>query len=211
MIESFKDQSYIIGEHPSQLFQIHSPKTNIVVYKRDIASLYNKEIKTLEDQFSSIEISGDFITIEQTFREKFEDYTDFKEDVIELLHLFRDITDEDNFRLLLTSVSHNMCTRFHANNNYLRLLCTYNGPGTLWLPNDNVDRIALNSKGSNDQIVLDNTKIREAQPGSVLILKGSNYPNNSMPVIHKSPEVKQGQKPRLLLKIDVVNASNKSF
>ena len=204
MIESPKEQSWIIGEHPSQLFQIHSPKTNIAVYKRDISSLYDKEIKTLEHQFSSIEISGDFITIEETFRKKFEDYVDFKEDVIELLHLFREITYEDNFRLLLTSVNHNMCTRFHADNNYLRLLCTYNGPGTLWLPNDNVDRIALNSKGSNDQIVIDNTNIREAQPGSVIILKGSKYPNNTKPIIHKSPEIKKKCICRLLLRIDVL-------
>ena len=45
-----------------------------------------------------------------------------------------------------------MCRRFHTDVNELRLLCTYSGPATLWLPEAAADRDAHHTGENNEQI-----------------------------------------------------------
>ncbi len=95
-----------------------------------------------------------------------------------------------------------MCQRFHTDFNYLRLLCTYKGPATLWLPEKGADRMAHYSGKDNDSIVKNSDLIQQANTGDVLVLKGGMYPN-AKAIIHRSPPIQtQGQK-RLLLRIDM--------
>jgi hypothetical protein len=87
--------------------------------------------------------------------------------------------------------------------NDLRMLCTYSGPGTLWLSENNINRNALNSCGDNECIVLDESKIQQAKTGAVVILKGAIYPEEgTKAIVHRSPTIEDYGEKRLLLRID---------
>ena len=96
-----------------------------------------------------------------------------------------------------------MCRRFHTDLNYIRMLCTYSGPGTLWLSENNLNREALNDLESNNSIVVNNDLINQVRTGSVAILKGGLYPRKgTKAIVHRSPNIQESQQKRLLLRID---------
>ena len=97
-------------------------------------------------------------------------------DIKELIEHFKRISNSNNFRLTLAAIDNNMCRRFHTDMNDLRMICTYSGPGTLWLTENNTNRMPLNNTGNNDSIVINENKIKQLSTGSVAILKGALYP-----------------------------------
>lgn len=119
-----------------------------------------------------------------------------------LLKAFETTSKSTHFKVLFSSIETDMCSRFHTDMNELRLLSTYYGPGTLWLPEKAENRNAYHSGESNKEIIQDSKLIQQANTGDVLILKGALY-SNAKAVIHRSPSIqKKGQK-RLLLRIDM--------
>ena len=102
-----------------------------------------------------------------------------------------------------------MCPRFHADNNELRMLCTYHGPGTLWLPDHAVDRNAhLNGRGNASNFA-DESAAQEVKTGDVALLKGGLYPAAS-PILHCSPTITSPAEKRVLLTIDANESLNLS-
>ena len=55
--------------------------------------------------------------------------------------------------LRLETTATDGCRRFHIDHTHLRLLCTYRGPGTEWLPEGQVDRVAQANGAPNRGIV----------------------------------------------------------
>ena len=100
-----------------------------------------------------------------------------------------------------------MCRRFHTDINSLRLLCTYVGQGTLWVPDEMVNHKAFLNKGGNEEIVTDESQIQHAGTGDVIILKGALYPEAN-PIVHRSPAIEGNGESRLLLRIDVNDGLN---
>lgn len=104
------------------------------------------------------------------------------------------------------------CPRFHVDYLKCRLLTTYNGPGTEWLPNDLIDRTKLkfNQKFSTDQDGLFSSKkdIKQLATGDVALLKGELWPGNKgQGLVHRSPYYNQEYK-RLYLTIDFSDLKN---
>jgi len=125
-------------------------------------------------------------------------------DIQNLLHLFKEISNTKRFRLLLATIKTNMCTKFHTDINNLRMLCTYSGPGTLWLTEDNINRKALDAYEDNESIIIDKNSIEQTKTGSVVILKGAKYPKNATKAaVHRSPTIEESDEIRLLLRIDL--------
>ena len=96
-----------------------------------------------------------------------------------------------------------MCPVFHQDANVMRLLCTYAGPGTEWLPESSVDRAELGLRGRTPAAA--NAAIacgpsHHSQPGEVLILTGSRFDERGVGAIHKSPAAELGT--RLFVAID---------
>ena len=87
--------------------------------------------------------------------------------------------------------------------NDLRMLCTYSGPGTLWLKEDNIDREALHASTDNEPIALDERMIQQVRTGDLVILKGAIYPKEgTKAAVHRSPAIEESGERRLLLRID---------
>ncbi|MEL6864069.1 MAG: DUF1826 domain-containing protein [Bacteroidota bacterium] len=193
-----------IGNSEEVLQDIHLQAKNIAIYQRDAQAL-DKELQAIIDQTIECRASGTVAEVMATLKAYFNDHLPNSlvlfDDIALLLELFRKTTQASSFRLLLATVSTNMCRKFHTDINNLRLLCTYIGPGTLWLPDEAIDYEALRKRGSNQQIVKDEQQIQQVNTGDVTLLKGALYPKAN-PILHRSPSIEAQGVKRLLLRID---------
>ena len=98
-----------------------------------------------------------------------------------------------------------MCRKFHTDVNDLRMLCTYLGPGTLWVPDEAIDLDASYARGNGKDIVIDLEKVEQVGTGDVVILKGALYPEANA-ILHRSPTIEENGEKRLLLRIDTYEA-----
>lgn len=95
------------------------------------------------------------------------------------------------------------CPVFHQDKNMMRLLCTYAGPGTEWLPEERVDRAQLGLQGRSPaeaNAAIARGAPQRCEPGEILILTGARFDHRQSGVVHKSPAASLG--PRLLVAID---------
>ncbi len=194
----------VISHDDQALHDIHLKSKNVAVYHRDIA-LLNQELEQIAEQAIECRASGTVEEIsaqlEDFFKDKLPDNSSLLADVTVLLKLFKNITKASSFRLMLASVTSNMCRKFHTDINKLRMLCTYVGPGTLWLPDEIVDYKALQARKEDHEIVIDRQNIQQVPTGDVVLLKGALYPDAN-PILHRSPSIEESGEKRLLLRID---------
>lgn len=193
-----------ISDSASQLSCIHEDDRNIAIWRRSIGHLSN-EVDRLVRRRADLRISGDLeLIIDKLERNtKTADCNLFVGDVRQLLEEFTNITGNTSFKVFLGTVNTNMCRRFHYDMNHLRMLCTYMGPGTLWLEEENLDRNALEALEGNEKIVLESARIRQVGEGHVAVLKGALYSaKGTKPVVHRSPTIEEAGQERLLLRID---------
>jgi len=186
------------------LEEIHDLAINISIYERDTSKL-GAEIADLMRNEVTWKYSGSIDMILDSINRDLSEnqYPLIRQDIRHLLEAFKNTTQTDNFKILLASINNNMCRKFHTDVNDLRLLCTYTGPGTLWLTDDNINRANLGHRGDNSTIVINEEDIRQVPTGAVAILKGAVYPQKkSHAVVHRSPTIEESGEKRLLLRID---------
>ncbi len=197
-------KNWEVNDDAKALKAIRNKAINMAIWNRNTNRL-TKEIDLLVNRGVELQSRGNVDSILNTITNTIglKECGLIIQDIHKLLHIFKEISYTKNFLLLLTTVNTNMCRRFHTDGNDLRMLCTYSGPGTLWLTEDNVNRKVLNTGGDNERIVIDESKIQQAKTGSVLILKGTLYPQQgTSAVVHRSPTIEESSEKRLLLRID---------
>jgi len=129
-------------------------------------------------------------------------------DVVDLARLYCALSDAAMIHVQLNVVSTDKCKRFHVDNLRLRMVSTYVGPGTEWMPEAHVNRYAVYdcdcaAHASNDALVNDERRIQRVPTGAVAILKGEAFPGNKgNGIIHRSPPIMADGKLRLVLTID---------
>lgn len=109
------------------------------------------------------------------------------DDVTSLLHTAAAVGGWSRLEARLEVTRGVPCPRFHVDRVHTRLLCTYRGRATQFMPDETP----------------------EAQPhdlacGDVAILKGSLHPDGTRPISHRSPPANPDGPARLLLVIDGV-------
>jgi len=135
-----------------------------------------------------------------------EELTYLISDIEQLICVFAKVAKSKKVNLLLSVVNTNMCELFHTDINELRLLCTYRGKGTLWLENNNVNWDEIDCCKTNEAIIKDQSKIQEAKPFEILILKGALHEsNNTHAILHRSPTIEENKQNRLILRLDTQN------
>jgi len=125
----------------------------------------------------------------------------WREDVLAMIALARQLSRGAALRIRLESVASNGCRLFHTDLVPLRLITTYRGPGTEWLPAWAVDPTA--SSRQDNQHVLDMSVLQRLGAGDVALMKGDHYPGQQAPgLMHRSPP-SGPQSPRIVLAIDL--------
>lgn len=120
-------------------------------------------------------------------------------DIADLAWLFAVLDDHrDRVRIRLEALTHDGCTKWHADQVGLRLLCTYQGAGTQWLC------MGGGASAAQSMTKPPLTRATHRLPtGAIAILKGERYPDNGgNGCIHRSPPAGPGRRARLLLCID---------
>lgn len=124
------------------------------------------------------------------------------EDIDRLARRFSEVARSPTLRLWFATVSDNMCRLFHTDAVALRLLCTYLGPGTQWVEENNVNWDRINEP-RNEARVRDLEQVQQCAPFEVAVLKGAMYDHNDgQAVLHRSPSVAGGSATRVLLRLD---------
>ena len=88
------------------------------------------------------------------------------------------------------------CSRYHIDNVPMRLLVTYSGQGTEWLPNEIANRIAFEEGLPNEKIVKDSSKIKSIKTFNVAIFRGG-----AAGLLHRTPDSAL-KNPSILLRLD---------
>ena len=130
-------------------------------------------------------------------------------DVVALIEMFCCLFDIEREGLRLTTLSRAMCPKFHVDHLPCRLVTTYQGVGSEWIPEARVNRSRLltGDDGSYDTAkpYSDEEDIEQLSAGDVAILKGSGWLGNEHAgIVHRSPAVEAGEN-RLLMTLDFAN------
>jgi len=131
-------------------------------------------------------------------------------DVEFLIGIFRDLFDSTNFGLRLRTLDKAMCPRFHVDRVPVRMICTYEGPGTEWLPEMAINREKLGSGacGQPDEtsgLILDSAAIKSIPSCAIALLKGELWEGNEgRGAVHRSPRPTPRYPRRLLLTLDLL-------
>ena len=127
----------------------------------------------------------------------------FWADVYALCSDFLRLSASSTVTAHLKVIDHNACTKFHIDAYRLRLLTTYVGEGTEWLPETAVNRSALGT--SNERIVKDPSQVQQMQAGVVAILKGEAAfaERRTKGIVHRSPQIAETGQKRLVLRLDL--------
>ena len=130
----------------------------------------------------------------------------YKHAFLEDVHLLSDmmccIFDCKTVGLRLITLDHAMCPKFHTDKISGRLICTYRGKGTQWLPHATKDELEWLNQTKADSQMEDKHAILSAEQGDVLLLKGNAWPKNAgRGAIHRSPVNSLIQR-RVLLTLD---------
>lgn len=99
--------------------------------------------------------------------------------------------------LRLARIGRAMCPGWHVDRVGIRVVCTYQGPGTQWLDDQGVDRRDLRSGRLEDGGFI------QAIPGEIVLLKGALWHgNDAFGAIHRSPGLGSSASLRTLVTLD---------
>jgi len=197
---------------PGVLGDIYQEQCNIAIWQRtlsaDLISGVEELLRSKRSLQTSLRVTPDSALA--SVREILQGHPcaiDLSEDIAGLVEMFSSLFDLDHVGLRLTTLNHAMCPRFHVDRVPCRLVTTYQGPATQWLPHLQVDRSKL---GAGNNGLSDETSgmyqaaedIQQINCGDVALIKGELWQGNEgAGLVHRSPAPKLGE-PRLLLTLD---------
>ena len=137
-----------------------------------------------------------------------EDRAFLQDDIIEMAYQLAALLDCRHLDAQLYTQRSDGCRKIHSDNVPLRIMCTYAGPGTDWLPEsdlvrENLGPSELDAEIANRRVIRKGARLRRCNVGDILILKGERYPGNAgLGAAHRSPPLEADGATRLVLKID---------
>lgn len=204
-------KSYV-SNNASQLSKIHNQKINISIWQRKLDHAIVDMGKHLLNENNKIEFS-EIVEPKNSIKLLHKEFGSSNktsalfEDIYSLVNLFCALFDEDRAWVRLDSIDKPMCPRFHTDYVKCRLVTTYVGPATQWIPHDLVNRSKLGhgNQGQSDDksgLFLEDKDIEQLDVGHVALLKGESWEGNEGGgLVHRSPHDEKGYN-RLYMTID---------
>ena len=215
--EEPKEKGYFKeGNNLDTLGDIYQEDTNMVIWKRELDNAIQKAANVIIDTNPSLEISR-VVSPDDTYAEirnalgLSENASIISKDVVNLVGMFCTLFDLKQVGLRLAVLDRAMCPRFHVDRVPCRLLTTYLGVATEWLPHHNADRsrLGIGNQGKPDEesgIMNSDKDIKYLNQGDVALLKGEAWKGNEgSGLIHRSPTLDSNSR-RLLLTIDFIDS-----
>ncbi len=202
------------SDHPSVFADIYRESHDIAIWQRNLPPGLQQDVRNLlkSRKPPQIELTVNPQNCVSELRQAlqvFEPTQVLIEDMAGLVDLFCRLFELKHARLRLTTLDRVMCPRFHVDRVPCRLVTTYIGCSTQWLPHQAVDRTKL-GKGNNglpdelSGIFRSTEDIRQLTNGDVALLKGSLWKGGELRgLVHRSPTPRPGES-RLLFTLDFV-------
>jgi len=203
------------GSEPKILSDIYQENTNIAIWQRSLSTKLAEAAKAVLLSNPSLQISiavtphnAEAILAETLGSTEFTDI--LSKDIARLVDMFCYLFEIKHVGLRLAVLNRAMCPRFHVDRVPCRLMTTYQGVASEWLPNSAADRskLGLGNKGQPDEqsgIYGNTSDIRHLNQGDVALLKGKLWDENEDGgLIHRSPQL-PGEARRLLLTLDFID------
>ena len=194
------------------LSDIYHDDINLCVWQRTLGKIIQEAIDLLINTQTHLQLSlrvQPHTVLESLHREIeiTSNISPLLEDITALVEMFCFLFDLEEAGLRLTILQEAMCPRFHVDRVPCRLITTYRGIATQWLPQDRVDRSKL---GAGNQGLPDTASgiyqnlqhIESLNTGDVALLKGESWnENQGGGVVHRSPQPINGER-RILMTLD---------
>ena len=203
------------GSEPEILSKIYQENTNIAIWQRSLSTKLAEAAKAvlLSNPLLQISVAVTPQNVEATLVETLGS-TDFSDilikDIARLVDMFCYLFETKHAGLRLAVLDRAMCPRFHVDRVPCRLMTTYQGVASEWLPDSAADRskLGFGNKGQPDEqsgIYQNTSDIRHLNQGDVALLKGKLWEENEEGgLIHRSPQLPSETR-RLLLTLDFIN------
>ena len=192
----------VSGAEPEVLLDVLRPEVNLAVWHRHLPAMLGPAIRRLTEAapFTAV-VEGEPEAAVDALAAKLPAAPpiDLLLDIRALAAAFATVANTGGaVRIRLEAITGPACHRWHADAVGLRLLCTYRGPGTEWLP---IAGGACAARGLDPKALpCERTQVAT---GAVAILKGERFAGNAgFGCIHRSPPAGPGERARLLLCLD---------
>jgi len=199
------------GSAPADLGAIYAKEINIAIWERDLPITLTQSVArfvaanpNFQDAFT-VRPKCAHTSIKKSLAGSGQ--AELSEDIARLVEMFCFLFDLKRVGLRLATLDRAMCPRFHVDRVPCRLVTTYFGAATEWLPHAAVDRSKLGPRAQgladNECGVFQNSNdIRQLCSGDVALLKGESWKGNeNAGLVHRSPALAPAQN-RLLLTLD---------
>lgn len=210
------------GSSHEIMTDIYQENTNIVIWQRQmtdaLVSSAAEIVQTKPALQTSLIVTPDsvFASVHNALSET-DTSVVLAKDIAQLVDMFCCLFDLKRAGLRLTVLNGAMCPRFHVDKVPCRLITTYHGIATEWLPHQCVDRskLGFGSEGKPDEksgLFQHPEDIHRLYKGEVALLKGESWEGNEgAGLVHRSPSMSANNEPiqagtgcesRLLLTLD---------
>ena len=200
----------LFGSDLSVLSEIYQPDVNLSVWNREIDPDLKGEAEALIASDPTFQKSLGMRADEapaalQSFFPK-RQYDALRADMAWLIDAFSYLFDLRDVGLRLAVLDKAMCPKFHVDKVPCRLITTYTGIATEWLPHDRVNRRFLGPDAPTvvgpEPGICESGDIEILETGAVALLKGESWEGNEgCGLVHRSPSI-EDQSRRLLLTLD---------
>ena len=194
----------VFSEQADVFTTIYQPTVNMAVWQRQLSESVTRAVKEGLVQSLQLNVTQE-VPVDGVLDNLHNNYAlslwpnALREDIAQIVEMFGCLFDIDMVGLRLRTLNAAMCPKFHYDRVPCRLVTTYSGIGTQWLPNDAIE---LNETGRLQ--VNGDSEPHTLTAGDVALLKGSAWPGNeSTPLVHRSPCLTELQ-PRILLTLDAM-------
>lgn len=204
--------SFRLGASPDVLSSVEMPDVNLAVWRRWIASTHFRALRAWAEKpgaaFDAKIYPKTFDSSALTSSMPDSLASWLQKDIDSLLQLFSEFTGSERVRVQFHAVQSDQCRKYHIDNLRYRMITTYAGPGTEYVPETYVNRHALERSfgdhtSANRAIVRDERFVFRACPGDVLLMKGLGA-SPKMGAVHRSPPIEGTRARRVVLVLSTV-------
>ena len=195
------------GKNPGVFTDIYLEETNIAIWQRELSATLKESVDSLLKSNSNFQASmtvtpeSALSSINGSFNDSSQ--LELSENIAELVDMFCCLFELKRVGLRLSVLDRAMFPKFHVDKVPCRLITTFQGACTEWLPHAAVDRKKLGAGPvSQDGLFKNQEDIQSLHAGDVALLKGENWQGNeNAGLVHRSPALSSGER-RLILTLD---------
>lgn len=216
---------WAIDQDPAVLARIYEDAISISIWQRQL----QREVKSYVDELLrksktiALKLSGSPEQLMEEIQRVFPpalissqdscvSAASFYTDIHNVLDMFCCLFDAKILGLRINTLEHAMCPRFHTDNVAIRLITTYYGLATEWLPDHLSNRTDLGTAFAGQintpgAITASENHIQRMAAGDVALFKGELWEGNEgRGIIHRSPAPTIEQPKRLVVTCDLIES-----